>query len=312
MFYRLPCVLLLLTIGPFAAATPLPAEFRHARVFLQPQTANGEPVTFYTDTGGGANMLTRDAAGRLGLLPGEATGSGDETMTLVEFPAFIAAKSIPLPNRRFFDGKLMLVDSNAFHADGFLGGRWFADRIWQFDYPAGTLHLLKHAPATSVHTVPLGFQVDENGGRTMHFPRMPVQIEGERIDMLLDTGATATLTAAAATHFKVPAGTPVGTSFITKSTFDKWVSRHPDWLVVEGGDSVQGHAFAMIRVPEITVAGHVVGPVWFAQRPDRAFREYMTSMMDAPIEGALGGSAFRYLRMVIDYPAAQAHFMRAP
>lgn len=310
MLQRLFCVLLLLAIVPLATATPLPAEFRHARVFLQPQTTSGEAVTFYTDTGGGANMLTRDAAERFGLLPGETTGSGDEAMTLVEFPAFVAAASIPLPNPRFFKGKLMLVDGNPFAADGFLGGRWFADRIWQFDYLAGKLHLLERAPTASAHTVMLGFQVDGNGARTLHFPRMPVEIDGERIDMLLDTGATATLTAAAAGHFKVPAGTQVGASFITKSTFEKWANRHPDWLVVDGGDSVQGHAFAMIRVPEVTVAGHVVGPVWFAQRPDRAFREYMTSMMDAPIEGALGGSAFRYLRMVIDYPAAQAHFTR--
>lgn len=310
MFHRLPCVLLLLAIGPFAAATPLPADFRHARVFLQPQTPEGETIVFYTDTGGGANMLVRDAAERLDLLPGETVGEGERTMTLVEFPVFDAAKSVPLPDRRFFKGKLMLVEQNPFGADGFLGGRWFADRIWQFDYPSGTLHLLEHAPAASGHTVPLGFQLDDNGDRTMHFPRMPVEIDGERIDMLLDTGATATLTAAAAAYAKVSPGTQVGTSFITKSTFEKWVHRHPDWLVVAEGDSLEGHTFAMIRVPEIIVAGHAVGPVWFAQRPDRAFREYMTSMMDAPIEGALGGSAFRYLRVIIDYPAAQAHFMR--
>ena len=51
-----------------------------------------------------------------------------------------------------------------------------------------------------------------------------------------------------------------------------------------------------------------VGPVWFVQRPDASFREYMAQMMDMPIDGAIGGSALKYFRMVIDYPNATAYF----
>jgi hypothetical protein len=55
-----------------------------------------------------------------------------------------------------------------------------------------------------------------------------------------------------------------------------------------------------------------VGPVWFTQRPDRAFREWMSSMTDRPIEGALGGSAFKTTRMILDYPGGRAYFSTAP
>ncbi len=295
--------------GDIAGGIALPAEFRHARVFVVPQTVAGTRIAFYTDTGGGVNMLYRDAVEQLGL-EGETVDLGGEPATLVAFPAFREGKSIPLPQQKFFNGKLLVMDNPTMGGAGFLGGRWFADRIWAFDYPAQTLHLLDAVPEDAQGAVALGFQVDGNGERTMHFPRMAVEIDGESMDMLLDTGATATLTESSAPHFDVAAGTPVGASFITKSTFEKWVQRHPGWLVVDAADSVRGHAFPMIRVPEVKIGGHAVGPVWFAQRPDRAFREYMSSMMDAPIEGAIGGSAFRYLRMVIDYPGAKAYFDR--
>jgi hypothetical protein len=32
-------------------------------------------------------------------------------------------------------------------------------------------------------------------------------------------------------------------------------------------------------------------------------------MTDAPVEGAIGGSAFRYFRMVLDYPESAAYFV---
>jgi hypothetical protein len=45
-------------------------------------------------------------------------------------------------------------------------------------------------------------------------------------------------------------------------------------------------------------------------RPDRNFHEYMSQWTDRRIEGALGGSALRYFRVVVDYPNAIAIFDR--
>jgi hypothetical protein len=53
-----------------------------------------------------------------------------------------------------------------------------------------------------------------------------------------------------------------------------------------------------------------VGPVWFTYRPDKSFHEYMSSMMDARVEGALGGSALRYFRVTVDFPHGRAVFQQ--
>ncbi|HEX6927726.1 MAG TPA: hypothetical protein VF267_00640 [Gammaproteobacteria bacterium] len=291
------------------SADPLPAKFRHARVFLAPETANGETLEFYTDTGGGFNAITRSAAERASLEP-EPAEPGDTKRLIADFPAFREGREIPPPGPFFMDGRLAVVDDSVLDEDGFLGGRWFANRVWEFDYPAETLRLLHgwQAPEDAAHCMELGFQVDADGERTLHFPRMPATIDGETMDMLLDTGATTVLSETGGQAYGLPAGTAVAASYITESKFAEWVKRHPDWQVIEDGAVLRGRSYPMIRVPEITIAGHVIGPVWFTRRPDNAFHEYMAQWMDAPIEGAIGGSAFRYFRMVIDYPAATACF----
>lgn len=67
----------------------------------------------------------------------------------------------------------------------------------------------------------------------------------------------------------------------------------------------------MIEVPEISVAGYTVGPVWFTRRPDKNFHEYMSQWMDKRVEGALGGNALYHFRITIDYPRAVAVFEKA-
>jgi len=146
----------------------------------------------------------------------------------------------------------------------------------------------------------------------MHFPSMPMTVAGEELLVLLDTGATATLGEDAAAMHGLPAGTDVGTSFIEREVFDRWVAKHPDWRVAQKGDAMRQGTFRMIEVPQVVIAGHTVGPVWFAERPPGAFQKYMAAMMDRPTWGALGGSAFRHVRMVVDYPAAKAWFAVNP
>ena len=58
------------------------------------------------------------------------------------------------------------------------------------------------------------------------------------------------------------------------------------------------------------MAGKRVGPVRFTRRPDRAFDEFMSSMTDAPVVGALGGSGLRYFRVSVDYGRGVAVFER--
>jgi hypothetical protein len=48
--------------------------------------------------------------------------------------------------------------------------------------------------------------------------------------------------------------------------------------------------------------------VWFSVEPDRTFHQYMAQWTDQPTEGSIGGSAFKYFRMTIDWPNAVGVF----
>jgi hypothetical protein len=88
---------------------------------------------------------------------------------------------------------------------------------------------------------------------------------------------------------------------------DRWLSRHPEWLVIEEVDArVEG--MRMIEVPGVQVAGVEVGPVRFTERPDANFHEFMSQFTDRRVDGALGGNVFRFFRVVLDYPASEARF----
>ena len=126
--------------------------------------------------------------------------------------------------------------------------------------------------------------------------------------MLLDTGTSAWPSSEAATVAGLSEGQS-GTSFIAASIFDEWTKTHSDWLVIEKGCRVSNQD--MIRVPAITVGKSTIGPVWFTRRPDPDFHQFMSSMMDRRIDGALGGSALKYLRIVVDYPNEQAYIHSA-
>jgi hypothetical protein len=286
----------------------MPADFVHDQVIVTP-AIDGRQLRFFTDTGGGWNALSERVAAALGLEVIVAA-EGDQEIRLVAFPRFDQAASIPPPGPQFMEGRLMLApDAQLFGADGFLGGRWFADQTWEIDYPARRLHrLVGHVDkADHPHRVTLGFQVNAEGQRTMHFPSIDVEVDGEVLPMLLDTGATATTTAASAPVFGVDPGTPLGTSFIEHEVFERWHQRHPEWRVLERADQKNDQR-RMIEVARLRVGGHTVGPVWFAEQPPGAFQSYMAKMMDRPTWGALGGSALRHFRLVIDYPNAAAYF----
>lgn len=291
---------------------PLPARFEAGRVFLDETTSDGRPIVFFTDSGGG-RFVTAQAAARLGLaltpIPDAPEGGPTHLTT---YPGLAAdSPTAPLP-----DGPLPVMSGSALPGwpsdyDAMLGGAWFADRVWTFDYPRGqlTAEPASWAPSTDAVVLPLGFQV-EGGARTTHFPRIEVRIDGETIALLLDTGATTALTPDALAAVGDGGPSMRATSMISDTVFRRWRAAHPDWRVIEAAQI--GTESAMIEAPVVEIGGIPVGPVWFTHRPDNAFRTYMSSMMNAPVEGALGGNALGDLIMTIDYPGARAAFTRSP
>ncbi len=287
---------------------PVPAEFVHDQVWVTPTLA-GERLRLFTDTGGGWNAISDTLAERLSLVR-EKSDAGE----LVAWPEFDEGAGIPAAPPHFIGGRLVLAPHDQLSGtDGFLGGRWFADSVWEFDYPNRRLYRIVGfaIDASQPHRAALGFQTNDAGQRTMHFPSLDVEVAGEVLPMLFDSGATATTTETSAPLFGVAPGTNVGTSFIEHEVFERWTRAHPDWRVVDAADLKGKQRRRMIAVPVVTIAGHSVGPVWFSEQPKGAFQSYMAKMMDRPTWGALGGSALKYFRVVIDYPGAAAYFHRS-
>lgn len=299
-------------VGDSTRLVELPVRYAEDRYFVTPVLESGDTLLLYTDTGGGTNMLWPATVERLGL-GGEWLRQGGDSARLVTLPAMLPDAAIPLPSAPppLGSGFLVIPPEGFSEGDGFLGRTWFADRVWLFDYPGRSLSLVQgRAPALAPeHRVPLGFQTDSAGRRTTHFPRVTAVVDGDSLDLLFDTGATISLTAAALATLDDGGPAQRGTSFITQSVFTEWRDAHPDWRVVDSADML-GNA-PMIEVPRVTIAGHEVGPVWFTMRPDRAFHEWMAQWMDRPLDGALGGSALRYFRVLVNYPGAYAVFERA-
>lgn len=322
-----------------AGATLLPARYDEGRWIVRPVTAAGDTLDLYTDSGGGLLFIARERLGP-GAAPAFAErGPGGDSLFTAAWPAFRPGATIPAPLgapgprvttaaaavfRRMTGGVHGLMPAR----DGFLGHGWFAGRRWVLDYPARTLALAPaDAPAaplgpapgsvfgggTGAVTVPLGFKnaadVAPPAGETPWFPRVRVAVDGDSLDLLFDTGATTVLTDSA--WAAVGDGRPASraASFVTRTVFDGWRRRHPEWRVVAGGEAVSGAD--MIEVPAVSVGGLAAGPVWFTARPDPAFARFMSQWMDRPVFGALGGSALRYYRVDLDYAHRRATFARA-
>jgi hypothetical protein len=286
----------------------LPVKYDEHRFFVQPIAVDGTVLNFYSDTGG-ALFIFADVVERLKLASTKGEGGAPDTVTL---PKFRTDASIPSP--RATHDLLFVRPANGRNPmsqdwSGMLGQQWFAGRVWTFDYPNKKLLLRaggdipKH---TKDHEVTLGFQTNPSGTRQANFPRIQIIVDGEQLDLLLDTGAMTRLSDNALALLSDKRPSVRTTSFITASTFEKWHARHPQWRVIEHAEF--GSDEAMIEVPNLTVGGYTVGPVWFTRRADKNFHEFMSQWMDKTIEGALGGSALQYFRVTVDYPRAIAVF----
>ncbi|HET6432762.1 hypothetical protein [Dyella sp.] len=297
-----------------ATAQTVPTDYQAGHFYATPRTADGQALRLLVDTGGGgaAGMywITAKAAERLRLAtsPCEA----DASLHVVPAPTFAAGQSLPPPDGPC--GASVMVNKLPYDLDGQLGAAYLGTRTWTFDYPARRLIAAGEGwkPAAGAHSAPLGFRRSTGPGLDLYFPRIVARIDGQPIDFLLDTGATAHPTAAGkqASGTETVHGEGV-TSYITTGQLERWHAAHPDWRVIENGDDLggPGHPSRLIEVPALAIAGWRVGPVWFTERPDSAFHQYMAQMMDRPTEGALGGNVFRSFRMTLDYPKATAWFV---
>ena len=299
-----------------AGARQIPTIYEAGHFYAVPTAAVGGTLQLIVDTGGGGNAgmywLSRSTAHRLQLKPGHCTYDGHH-LPVVDLPHFRKGFGLPPPLGPCAD--VLVVDDAAAHGvEGQLGAPYLAGRIWTFDYPGQRLLLEDadwHADGDMSHASPLGFQRSAQSRHWNAYPRIVVRVDGQPLDMLLDTGATAHPTAAGERASRTPTVNGTGvTSYITTSQLERWHQAHPHWrVVVQGDDLVAPHFMArLIEVPNMEIAGWSVGPVWFTERPDTAFHEMMASMMDKTPEGAIGGNVLSHFVMTIDYPSRTAYF----
>jgi hypothetical protein len=280
----------------------LPVEVRENRFILRPRLADGHTLALYSDSGGGHTMLSPAVATANKLATTTEHTAEGEFVSTPDWPPFAPGAGIPRPA-----GKLLVRDLSELMPglDGFLGQDWFGGRTWTFDYPGKRLLWRAPGDLPAGARIPVHLNPDSSAPR---FGRIQITVDGQPLDVLLDTGATTKLTPAAATSLAKDGAPERATSFMKAAVFDRWHSRHPEWRVVAAAEQRTGAD--MIEVPAVTVAGQTVGPVWFTRRPDKAFDEFMSSLMDAPVVGALGGSGLRYFKVSVDFAAGQAVFER--
>ncbi|RDI99157.1 hypothetical protein DVT68_11830 [Dyella solisilvae] len=309
---------LIATAGLATAPSPayeVPTVFEAGHFFATPETESGEHLKLLVDTGGGGvdglYLLRQAVAARLKLKAGHCVFDGGDVPTAT-LPTYKQARGIPGPTSRC-SGAMTYDDAHPISsADGLLGSSYLDGRIWTFDYPSKKLILQSEdwTPTQDLHAFTLGFQKDANGGKLRAFPRVEIRVDGQLLDMLLDTGATAAPSESGQRVTGTPTVNGFGvTSYITRSQLERWHSAHPEWRWVENGDKLFPRSGSrMIEVPLVEIAGWSVGPVWFTERPDTNFHEMMASIMDKPPEGAVGGNVLHQFVMTIDYPGGMAYF----
>lgn len=295
----------------------IPTRYLAHRFVAMPTTVDNVTLTLFTDSAG-ALFIYEDAAQRLKLsvvtLPEKVN---NRELQVAALPTFKSSAGIPPPLGSPFEQRLYIrprpANATALdqQRDGMLGQQWFAGRVWTFDYPKQTL-LWRAAgdlpPHDKSHEVKLAFKTAPSGKRQTNFARIQIEVDGETLDFLLDTGASNILSKEVMKQINDGGPAERATSFLTQSVFERWHKKHPEWRALENIETLTGAA--MIEVPAVNIGGFSVGPVWFTVQPDPAFHATLDQLMDKPAEGALGGSALHYLRMTVDWPNAVAVFER--
>jgi hypothetical protein len=291
--------------------TVVPTTYESGHFYATPMLANGKRLRLVLDTGGGTtptNWISSSQASRLGVAIDHECEI-DGRIYKAGSPAFAEGSRLPdlSPLCR---GVVVLPDKEAGGFSGQVVPFYFLGRVWTFDYPSRRVVIRGSAwqPPGDAHSAPVGFKTLADGSQ-LGWPRITVRVDGEELGMLLDSGATAKPTAEALREDPrtLTEGFTVG-SYITESTMQRWIAKHPDWLVIEKGDVLLSKFGRMIRVPELDIAGWRVGPVWFIERPDQAFHSMMASLMDRPPEGAIGANVLERFSLTLDYKRREAWF----
>jgi hypothetical protein len=260
---------------------PLLLENNRIYAYFGYRGADGktDPILTNIDTGGGAVILARKSVDALGLQP-HAAEHLPHGMLMVDLSAVYADK-LRLP---VSVAATTVAQTPVFHpgasSPGFLPGVVLSDHVVTFDYTNKALWV-EGAPL--VNAVPLVVGV---APRTA-FPRVELEIDGERMGFLLDTGASF--------------------SMLSQSVIERLHAKHPEWTFMQGAYGPANMigkgdlASHMLRIPSARWGPFEVSPLNVVSRAAGTFEKYMTPMMSGPIVGALAGNVLRNFALRLDY-----------
>jgi hypothetical protein len=290
--------------------TPIPTRYIADRFFAAPVTPDGDTLLLLIDTGGGGMWMIKPALEQLGFQPRFIAFGDDSVFSGGPFPDFSPEASLPRP--RGIPADLIGYGTDSIKrglggAVGVLGHTWLADRVWVFDYPRRRMSYYASGGPTTVGSQARTIPMTLKNPPTRNDPRIQIEIDGDTVDALLDSGGTATFAADAVAAMRSGPSARAA-SFAAARLWDAWHARHPSWRVVADAE-VSTHASA-IEVPVVRIAGFAVGPVWFVKRADAAYDEMLSFLTDRPILAAIGGEALRDFKITLDYPNQRATFER--
>lgn len=292
--------------------TYLPSALIEGRFYLKIPALNGDTLLGFCDTGGGYTAIYPKTIRRLKLENkiSHMTINNDTTNYILTEEIYNNLV-IPSPKvnpyfRSYTQNSFFEVADEASNSsfttyvphDAFLGQFFFINHAWIFDYHAGKI--LMNTPlrenSEDKNMQKLNFKRDKSGNKQFAHPRMTLSIDGDKFDMLFDTGASLILSEVGKVGLQTSRMSVAG-SFIAKSVFDNWLQRHPDWRVIKKGELTGSD---LIEVPQVQIGSLVAGPVWFASRNDEVWRR-MAGSMDKVVKGAIGGSFLQYFIVQVDY-----------
>jgi len=299
-------------------AVLVPTSFINGeRLYIKMPSVKGDTLLGFCDTGGGLCFTFPPTIDKLALKPMVKTGhiKGLFKMKFIDCKDIVTLGNIPTPIERpdfalkyhskkigepYFvvlpmDGEMKFF-IQTMPIDVFLGQNYFMGKSWTIDYIHHQLWTNTPLAADDASVQKIGFKKNAQGLAIVGHPCTFIEVDGEQIDVLFDTGATIILSDSGKKVLNTAAKT-IGGSFIAKSVFEKWRQAHPYWKIYTKADRNAD----IIEVPKVKIGKYDVGPVLFAERPDEAWSKYMIGSMDKVVKGAIGGSGLKYLKVTIDY-----------
>jgi len=311
---RAACVAIALVAGLLqtdraqAQSVALPARFEGNVVLLTPALRDGRRLRILIDSGG-YDLIDPSAARLTGRLASPVALRGRRGRSAIPFPAF-APPGIPLPSTRW-----LIARSSAFAAtfalpvDATLGPSWMLRSTITVDYSRRAVTLANAA----AHAASIPLRVALGPAPAPDLPptviaTIDVQIAGEPLTMLLDTGSTALIGVAA--RRKMPDRSPVRqTCLLDAVVLERWHRAHPSWPYIASGAMLPGDPpgirSAMIRVPSVAIGTLRSWATWFVARSDRSTFAELSKQLGRPVAGDLGGDALRRWKVTYDLAASR-------